>query len=61
MYPERETIHAYFKDGFQKPLILTEYAHAMGNGPGGLKDYFELFYQYPSLAGGFVWEWCSCH
>ena len=59
MYPERETIHAYFKDGFQKPLILTEYAHAMGNGPGGLKDYFELFYQYPSLAGGFVWEWCD--
>ena len=59
MYPELEAIHAYFEDGYEKPLILTEYAHAMGNGPGGLKDYFDCFYRYPSLAGGFVWEWCD--
>jgi beta-galactosidase/beta-glucuronidase len=41
----------------KKPLILCEYAHAMGNGPGGLKEYWETFYKYPSLQGGFVWEW----
>ena len=41
----------------KKPLILCEYAHAMGNGPGGLKEYWEAFYKYKALQGGFVWEW----
>ena len=40
-----------------KPFILCEYAHAMGNGPGGLKEYWEAFYSSPVLQGGFVWEW----
>ncbi|MEC0249120.1 glycoside hydrolase family 2 TIM barrel-domain containing protein [Paenibacillus chitinolyticus] len=40
-----------------KPHILCEYAHAMGNGPGGLQHYEELFRTYPRLQGGFVWEW----
>jgi beta-galactosidase len=39
------------------PFLLCEYAHAMGNGPGGLLDYRELFEAHPRLAGGFVWEW----
>ncbi|WP_420820305.1 glycoside hydrolase family 2 TIM barrel-domain containing protein [Specibacter cremeus] len=39
------------------PFILCEYAHAMGNGPGGLRDYQDLFETYPRLQGGFVWEW----
>jgi beta-galactosidase len=39
------------------PFMLCEYAHAMGNGPGGLRDYRELFEAHPRLAGGFVWEW----
>ncbi len=39
------------------PFLLCEYAHAMGNGPGGLTEYQELFERYPRLAGGFVWEW----
>jgi beta-galactosidase len=39
------------------PFIQCEYAHAMGNGPGGLRDYQELFEKYPRLAGGFIWEW----
>jgi beta-galactosidase len=41
----------------QMPFILCEYAHAMGNGPGGLTEYQELFETYPRLQGGFVWEW----
>ncbi|MBV6372959.1 evolved beta-galactosidase subunit alpha [Enterococcus sp. AZ009] len=40
-----------------QPHILCEYGHAMGNGPGGLSEYLELFYRYPRLQGGFIWEW----
>jgi beta-galactosidase len=39
------------------PFILCEYAHAMGNGPGGLSEYQELFEKYDRCQGGFVWEW----
>lgn len=39
------------------PFIQCEYAHAMGNGPGGLTEYQELFEKYPRCQGGFVWEW----
>ncbi|MCE5322797.1 DUF4981 domain-containing protein [bacterium] len=41
------------------PFIQCEYAHAMGNGPGGLKEYWDAFYAYPRLMGGFIWEWCD--
>lgn len=41
----------------QQPHILCEYAHAMGNGPGNLKEYQDLFYQHEELQGGFIWEW----
>ena len=39
------------------PFILCEYAHAMGNGPGGLTEYEDLFDAHPRCQGGFVWEW----
>ncbi|SDJ11997.1 beta-galactosidase [Frankineae bacterium MT45] len=39
------------------PFMQCEYAHAMGNGPGGLTEYQELFEKYPRIMGGFVWEW----
>jgi beta-galactosidase len=39
------------------PFVLCEYAHAMGNGPGGLSEYQELFETHPRCQGGFVWEW----
>ncbi|MGX1163400.1 beta-galactosidase [Arthrobacter sp. SLBN-100] len=39
------------------PFMLCEYVHAMGNGPGGMSEYQELFEKYPRLMGGFVWEW----
>ncbi|MFA6929158.1 MAG: glycoside hydrolase family 2 TIM barrel-domain containing protein, partial [Lentisphaeria bacterium] len=42
-----------------KPFFLCEYAHAMGNGPGGLEDYWQMFYSQPRMQGGFVWEWCD--
>ncbi|GLW08137.1 beta-galactosidase [Microtetraspora sp. NBRC 13810] len=40
-----------------KPYLMCEYAHAMGNGPGGLADYQRLFETYDRLMGGLVWEW----
>lgn len=43
--------------GEQRPLILCEYAHAMGNSLGGYAKYWEAFRQYPRLQGGFVWDW----
>lgn len=39
------------------PFILCEYAHAMGNSPGGLLEYWEAFYQHQRLQGGFIWDW----
>lgn len=56
MYPLLETMLT-FADRNDKPLVLCEYAHAMGNGPGLLKQYQELFNSYPNFQGGFVWEW----
>lgn len=41
----------------KKPHIVCEYGHAMGNGPGALQDYWDTFYKYPRLQGGFIWEW----
>ncbi|MCT4704027.1 beta-galactosidase [Enterobacteriaceae bacterium H20N1] len=40
-----------------RPLILCEYAHAMGNSFGGFHKYWAAFRQYPKLQGGFVWDW----
>ncbi len=42
-----------------KPFVLCEYAHAMGNGPGGLEDYMQSFLAHPGMMGGFVWEFCD--
>ncbi|KAF9888815.1 hypothetical protein FE257_008184 [Aspergillus nanangensis] len=44
---------------FDKPIILCEYAHAMGNGPGLLTDYEKCFDEIPRLQGGFIWEWAN--
>ncbi len=59
MYPtldrvEEQGINA---EGDQRPYYLCEYAHAMGMGPGAIEEYWRLFYQYPRLCGGCVWEW----
>jgi len=43
----------------KRPYFMCEYAHAMGNGPGGLEDYWELFNKYPRLIGGCIWEWAD--
>jgi beta-galactosidase len=41
----------------EMPFMLCEYVHSMGNGPGGLAEYQEIFERHPRLVGGFTWEW----
>lgn len=41
----------------QRPLILCEYAHAMGNSLGSFNDYWDAFRDFPRLQGGFIWDW----
>lgn len=57
MYPTLEAIEKVAQSDDDRPYILCEFAHAMGNGPGALKDYVEMFYRYPKLQGAFVWDW----
>ncbi|HYE83417.1 MAG TPA: glycoside hydrolase family 2 TIM barrel-domain containing protein [Clostridia bacterium] len=60
MYASTEYIEKYaLNEENTKPLFLCEYSHAMGNGPGDLKDYWDIIYRYPKLMGGCVWEWCD--
>jgi beta-galactosidase len=58
MYARIWDIEAYAKDPKNnRPLILCEYAHAMGNSTGNLQDYWDVIEKYPKLQGGFVWDW----
>ncbi len=59
MYPSMEEITSYLESAPGKPLILCEYCHAMGNGPGDLEDYFAVIHENDCMCGGFVWEWCD--
>ncbi|MGY6029572.1 beta-galactosidase [Phytobacter sp. AG2a] len=45
--------------GEDRPLILCEYAHAMGNSLGNFADYWQAFREYPRLQGGFIWDWAD--
>ncbi len=59
MYPSFEEMEEYLQNEPDKPFILCEYCHAMGNGPGDLEDYFQMFEENEIMCGGFVWEWCD--
>ncbi len=60
MYPDPKRCLEMVKEHDGKmPFIMCEYAHAMGNGPGGLKEYWDAFYSCKNMQGGFVWEWCD--
>ncbi len=42
-----------------RPVLATEYAHAMGNAVGNLQEYWDEIYSHPRMLGGFIWEWCD--
>ncbi len=53
-------VHGYLDDAEEKrPLVLCEYAHAMGNGPGDLEGYWKVMESSPRIMGGYVWEWAD--
>ncbi len=64
MYTDHKNVektgkHIRGKKYTPKPFFLCEYAHAMGVGPGGLEEYWDLFYKYDNLMGGCIWEWAD--
>ncbi len=60
MYVSPEYCEQYCRDkAFSKPIFLCEYSHAMGNGPGDVKDYADLIFRYDKFVGGCVWEYCD--
>ena len=46
-------------DGEHRPIVTSEYAHAMGNALGNFKEYWDEIYWHPRLLGGFIWEWAD--
>lgn len=60
MYPSIPDTEKYADaegDDFTKPVVLCEYAHSKGNGPGNLQEYQDLFRSKRRLQGGYIWEW----
>lgn len=57
MYPTLDNIVSLMNQDPSRPVIICEYAHTMGNGLGNFKKYWDLFYKYPRLQGGFNWDW----
>ena len=53
MYPGFNEVTDYLDNEPDIPLLLVEYCHSMGNGPGDFKEYLDLIEQYPALCGGF--------
>ncbi|WEG11738.1 glycoside hydrolase family 2 TIM barrel-domain containing protein [Pullulanibacillus sp. KACC 23026] len=58
MYPSVETlIEEGKKVDENRPFLMCEFGHAMGNSVGNMKEYWETIYKYPRLLGGLIWEW----
>ena len=57
MYAQIPNILEFADSGDARPLILIEYAHAMGNSLGNFQDYWDAIESRPNLQGGFIWDW----
>ncbi|MDR0599538.1 MAG: hypothetical protein LBG84_05580 [Treponema sp.] len=57
MYTHHDKLKELGEQCLPKPHIVCEYGHSMGNGPGGLEEYWDIFWAFPRLQGGFLWEW----
>ena len=56
-YPSFEDIREVGERQLSRPLIVGEYAHAMGNAGSNLQEFWRLFREYPTVQGGFIWDW----
>ena len=59
MYVPTDLCEKYLKASPKRPLILSEYAHAMGNAMGGFYRYWDLVRKYPTFQGGFIWDFAD--
>jgi beta-galactosidase/beta-glucuronidase len=58
MYPNLDRLIELAKDPNEdRPLIMCEYAHSMGNSTGNFKEYWDIIHNYKRLCGGFIWDW----
>ncbi len=58
MYPSVEDLVRWAKSGHgERPLVMCEYAHAMGNSSGSLAEYWQAIRDHHGLQGGFIWDW----
>ena len=57
MYMSIDGLKRYASTNENKPLIMCEYAHAMGNSVGNLQDYWDVIESERELQGGFIWDW----
>jgi beta-galactosidase len=57
MYPDIEYLAEYASKPQERPLIMCEYAHGMGNSTGNLQEYWDVIENYPQLQGGSMWDW----
>ena len=57
MYPSPEHVEGYAKNRGDRPFIMCEYSHAMGNSNGSLREYWDLIRAHDCLQGGFIWDW----
>ena len=56
-YPSAENLDSLGRAGTDRPVMPSEYAHAMGNSTGNLWDQWQAIYKYVNLQGGFIWDW----
>lgn len=57
MYRDIDFLIKYAENNPTKPFVMCEYAHAMGNSVGNLQEYWDVYEKYPTLMGGFIWDW----
>ena len=57
MYASIDRLKAYASKRRDRPLVMCEYAHAMGNSVGNLQDYWDVILTHDQLQGGFIWDW----
>lgn len=56
-YPSAKWLEEVGKTGSDRPVVPSEYSHAMGNSNGNLWDQWKAIYKYPNLQGGYIWDW----
>lgn len=56
-YPGASWFEEIGQKGSDRPVVPSEYAHAMGNSTGSLLDQWNAIYKYPNLQGGYIWDW----